>query len=108
MARYSDLDTPTRILLGPGPSMVHPRVLQAMAHPLVGHLDPQFITLMNEVQDLLRYVFQTSNPMTIPVSGTGSAGMEAAVCNFVEPGDSVIVGVNGYFGQRLCEMYSRY
>lgn len=108
MTRYADLDTPTRILLGPGPSMVHPRVLRAMAQPLLGHLDPQFITLMNEVQDLLRYAFQTKNEMTIPVSGTGSAGMEAAICNFVDPGDAVIVGVNGYFGERLCDMAGRY
>jgi len=108
MTRYPDLNTPARILLGPGPSMVHPRVLRAMAHPLVGHLDPLFITLMNEVQDLLRDVFQTKNSLTIPVSGTGSAGMEAAVCNFVEPGDSVLVGVNGYFGERLCDMAGRY
>ena len=83
MTRYPDLNTPTRILLGPGPSMVDPRVLRAMAQPLIGHLDPQFIALMNEVQDLLRSTFQTANPLTIPVSGTGSAGMEAAVCNFV-------------------------
>jgi alanine-glyoxylate transaminase/serine-glyoxylate transaminase/serine-pyruvate transaminase len=108
MTRYADLDTPTRILLGPGPSMVHPRVLRAMSQPLVGHLDPAFIALMNEVQELLRYVFQTKNPLTIPVSGTGSAGMEAGVCNFVEPGDSVLVGVNGYFGNRLCDMAERY
>jgi alanine-glyoxylate transaminase/serine-glyoxylate transaminase/serine-pyruvate transaminase len=108
MARHADLNTPERILLGPGPSMVHPRVLRAMSHPLVGHLDPQFITLMNEVQDLLRYVFQTKNHLTIPVSGTGSAGMEAAICNFVEPGDSVVIGVNGYFGERLCDMAGRY
>ena len=107
MTRYPDLNTATRILLGPGPSMVHPRVLRAMAQPLVGHLDPQFITLMNEVQDLLRYVFQTKNPLTIPVSGTGSAGMEAAICNFVEPGDSVLIGVNGYFGERLCDIAGR-
>lgn len=108
MSRYPDLNTPTRILLGPGPSMVDPRVLRAMAQPLIGHLDPLFIALMNEVQDLLRYVFQTGNPLTIPVSGTGSAGMEAAVCNFAEPGDSVLVGVNGYFGERLCDMAGRY
>ncbi len=108
MTRYSDLNTPARILLGPGPSMVDPRVLRAMAQPLVGHLDPQFIALMNEVQDLLRYAFQTKNPLTIPVSGTGSAGMEAAVCNFVEAGDSVVIGVNGYFGERLCDMAGRY
>ncbi len=108
MTKYADLDTSARILLGPGPSMVPPRVLRAMAHPLVGHLDPQFIALMNEVQELLRFVFQTDNRLTIPVSGTGSAGMEAALCNFIEPGDSVLIGVNGYFGERLCDMASRY
>ncbi len=108
MPRYSDLDTPTRILLGPGPSMVHPRVLRAMAQPLVGHLDPKFIDLMNEVQDLLRYAFRTKNQLTIPVSGTGSAGMEAALCNFIEPGDPVLIGVNGYFGERLCDIAGRY
>jgi alanine-glyoxylate transaminase/serine-glyoxylate transaminase/serine-pyruvate transaminase len=79
-----------------------------MAHPLVGHLDPQFIELMNEVQEMLRFVFQTGNHLTIPVSGTGSAGMEAALCNLIEPGDSVLVGVNGYFGERLCDMAGRY
>lgn len=108
MSSYSDLNTPARLLLGPGPSTVHPRVLKALSHPLVGHLDPQFIKLMNEVQDLLRFVFQTENPMTIPVSGTGSAGMEAALCNFIEPGDPVLIGVNGYFGERLCDMAGRY
>jgi alanine-glyoxylate transaminase/serine-glyoxylate transaminase/serine-pyruvate transaminase len=79
-----------------------------MAHPLLGHLDPQFIGLMEEVQDLLRHTFQTENRLTIPVSGTGSAGMEAALCNFIEPGDSVLVGVNGYFGERLCDIAGRY
>jgi alanine-glyoxylate transaminase/serine-glyoxylate transaminase/serine-pyruvate transaminase len=107
MTKYTDLNTSARILLGPGPSTVSPRVLRAMAHPLVGHLDPQFIALMNEVQELLRFVFQTENLLTIPVSGTGSAGMEA-LCNFVEPGDSVLVGVNGYFGERLCDVAGRY
>ncbi|MCS6843993.1 MAG: alanine--glyoxylate aminotransferase family protein [Caldilineales bacterium] len=108
MSPYADLNVPTRTLLGPGPSGVHPRVLHALAYPPIGHLDPQFIALMNEVQDLLRYVFETENPLTIPVSGTGSAGMEAALCNFIEPGDSVLVGVNGYFGERICEMAGRY
>ena len=79
-----------------------------MAQPLIGHLDPRFIALMNQVQELLRYVFQTKNPLTIPVSGTGSAGMEAAVCNFVEPGDSMLIGVNGLFGERLCDVAGRY
>ena len=108
MTEYVDLDTPARILLGPGPSTVPPRVLRAMAHPLVGHLDPQFIALMDEVQELLRFVFQTDNRLTIPVSGTGSAGMEAALCNFIEPGDSVLIGVSGYFGERLCDIAARY
>ncbi len=108
MATHADLDTSARILLGPGPSTVHPRVLRAMAHPLVGHLDPQFIALMNEVQELLRYVFQTENRLTVPISGTGSAGMETALCNFIEPGDPVLIGVNGYFGERLCDMAGRY
>lgn len=103
-----DLDIRPRCLLGPGPSNVHPRVLAALSYPLIGHLDPQFIELMNEVQDNLRYVFQTENQLTIPVSGTGSAAMEASLCNFIEPGDSVLVGVNGYFGERLCEMADRY
>ena len=108
MQTYTDLNTPERILLGPGPSMVHPRVLRAMAQPLLGHLDPQFIALMNEVQELLRYVFQTGNEVTFPVSGTGSASMEATVANFLEQGDSILIGVNGYFGERLCDMADRY
>jgi len=108
MKFYADLNTPERILLGPGPSMVHPRVLRAMAHPLLGHLDPQFIELMKEVQELLRYVFQTQNQVTLPISGTGSAGMEAAVANLVEPGDPFLVCVNGYFGERIFEMATRY
>lgn len=105
---YRDLDTSPRILMGPGPSMVSPRVLRAMATPLVGHLDPEFIAVMDEVQEMLRYVFQTKNALTIPVSGTGSAAMEAALCNFIETGDDVLVAVNGYFGERLCDMAQRY
>lgn len=105
---YPTLDTPERILLGPGPSMVHPRVLQAMARPLVGHLDPTFIQVMDRIQSLLRYTFQTENPLTIPVSGTGSAAMETAVANTIEPGDPLLVCINGYFGLRLAEMGRRY
>ncbi|MBI3160277.1 MAG: alanine--glyoxylate aminotransferase family protein [Chloroflexi bacterium] len=105
---YTDLNTSARILLGPGPSMAHPRVLRAMATPLVGHLDPQFLQVMTDVQELLRYAFQTHNHLTIPVSGTGSAGMEAALCNFLEPGDRALVAVMGYFGERLVEMAARY
>lgn len=98
---------PRRLLLGPGPSIVHPRVLQALATPLVGHLDPVFLKVMNEIQTLLRHVFSTTNQFTIAVSGTGSAGMEAAVVNVVEPGDAVIVGVNGVFGTRLATVVER-
>lgn len=104
----ADLDLPTRILLGPGPSTAAPRVLRAMATPLLGHLDPQFLALMSEVQSLLRYTFQTQNELTLPISGTGSAGMEAALCNFIQPGERVLVGVMGYFGERLVEMAHRY
>ncbi|MBL7164643.1 MAG: alanine--glyoxylate aminotransferase family protein [Anaerolineales bacterium] len=104
----SDLNLSSRILLGPGPSMVAPRVLRALSQPPVGHLDPEFLTIMAEVQELLRFVFQTENELTIPVSGTGSAGMEAALCNFIEPGDRVLVAVNGYFGERLVDMAGRY
>jgi len=107
-SEYSDLATPARTLLGPGPSMVHPRVLRAMATPLVGHLDPYFLQIMDRTQELLRYVFETKNQLTIPVSGTGSAAMETAVANMVEPGDRVLVCVNGYFGLRLAEMAKRY
>ncbi len=105
---YQDLNVTPRILLGPGPSMVPPRVLNAMASPTIGHLDPEFLTLMKEVQELLRYVFQTENELTVPISGTGSAGMETAISNFIEPGDNVLVAVLGYFGERLFEMASRY
>jgi alanine-glyoxylate transaminase/serine-glyoxylate transaminase/serine-pyruvate transaminase len=102
------LDMPPRLLLGPGPSNIHPRVRQALGMNEVGHLDPKFIELMNETQELLRYVWQTDNKLTIPVSGTGSAAMEATLANCVEPGDVVLIGVNGYFGERLCDMASRY
>ena len=104
----TELDMPPRLLLGPGPSNAHPRVRRALGAPQVGHLDPAFIALMNEVQELLRYAWQTDNQLTIPVSGTGSAAMEASVANMVEPGDIVLVGVNGYFGERLIDMAGRY
>jgi alanine-glyoxylate transaminase/serine-glyoxylate transaminase/serine-pyruvate transaminase len=102
------LDMPPRLLLGPGPSNAHPRVLQAIGMRQVGHLDPRFIELMNEVQELLRYAWQTDNALTVPVSGTGSAAMEASLANTVEPGDTVLIGVNGYFGERLVDMAGRY
>ncbi len=102
------LAIPKRVLLGPGPSLADPRVLEAMSLPLVGHLDPFFVKLMDETQELLRYVFCTSNKLTIPISGTGSAAMEASIANTVEPGDSVLICINGYFGERLAEMAKRY
>ncbi|WP_435333222.1 pyridoxal-phosphate-dependent aminotransferase family protein [Haloarchaeobius sp. TZWWS8] len=102
-----ELTPPNRTLMGPGPSDVHPRVLRAMSTPLVGHLDPSFIEVMNEVQELLRYTFRTGNQWTIPVSGTGSAAMEAAIGNVVEPGDTMLVPTNGYFGGRMADMASR-
>ena len=105
---FPELNPAPRVLLGPGPSMVHPRVLRAMGAPVMGHLDPEFLTIMDQVQELLRYVFQTQNTVTIPVAGTGSAGMEAALCNFIEPGDRVLIAVKGYFGERMCEMAKRY
>jgi alanine-glyoxylate transaminase/serine-glyoxylate transaminase/serine-pyruvate transaminase len=105
---YPELAPPSRILLGPGPSLAHPNVLRAMAAPLVGHLDPYFLKLMDRIQNQLRYVFETENQLTIPVSGTGSAAMEAAVANMVEPGDAVLVCINGYFGGRIAEMARRY
>src|SRR5688500_1455079 len=96
-----------RILMGPGPSDVHPRVLQAMSTPLLGHLDPEFVKIMNETQAMLRYVFQTQNRLTLPVSGTRSAGMEAAVVNLIEHGDRMLVCVNGVFGQRMADVAQR-
>ena len=106
--QLAPLKIPTRLLLGPGPSNAHPAVLQAMNTPPVGHLDPAFLGLMDEIQTLLRYVWQTENPLTIAVSGTGTAAMEATIANVTEPGDVVLVGVNGYFGNRLVDMAGRY
>jgi alanine-glyoxylate transaminase / serine-glyoxylate transaminase / serine-pyruvate transaminase len=102
-----ELAPPSRLLLGPGPSMVHPRVLRAMSTPLLGHLDPKFLEIMNEVQAQLRAVLATANPFTIAVSGTGSAGMEAALVNVLEPGDTAIVVAAGVFGNRMAEIVGR-
>jgi alanine-glyoxylate transaminase / serine-glyoxylate transaminase / serine-pyruvate transaminase len=96
-----------RLLLGPGPSPVSPRILQALARPTVGHLDPQFLQILDEVAEGLRHVFGTGNTTTFPVSGTGSAGMEASLVNLLEPGDTAIVGICGVFGTRLAEMARR-
>lgn len=103
----STVDPPLRTLLGPGPSDVDPRVLAALAKPTVGHLDPYYLRVMDELQVMLREVFRTANRMTLAISGTGSAGQEAAVANLVEPGEPVLVCVNGVFGGRLADMATR-
>jgi alanine-glyoxylate transaminase/serine-glyoxylate transaminase/serine-pyruvate transaminase len=101
------LNISPRLLLGPGPSDVHPRVLSAMTTPLLGHLDPQFLELMGETQDMLRLAYQTTNVLTFPVSATGMAGMETCLVNLLEPGDKVVVCVKGFFGTRLAEIAPR-
>jgi alanine-glyoxylate transaminase/serine-glyoxylate transaminase/serine-pyruvate transaminase len=101
------LDPPERLLMGPGPSNPDPRVLAAMGLNPVGHLDPYFVETMNQTMQALRGVFRTSNHHTVPISATGSAGLETIMLNLLEPGDSAIVGVMGYFGQRLAEMARR-
>ncbi len=103
----SPLNPSPRFLMGPGPSDVHPRVLAAMGMPLLGHLDPEFVALMDETQDLLRYVFQTTSRMTLAVSGTGSAGMETVIVNLIEPGDRMLVCINGVFGARMQDVAER-
>ncbi len=103
-----ELRPPDRTLLGPGPSDVHPRVLRAMATPLTGYLDPAYLQVMDELADLLRYVFRTDNQHTFAVTGTGSAAMEMAFANLVEPGETVLVPGNGYFGARMGAMAARH
>lgn len=104
---FRSFQPPLRTLLGPGPSDVHPRVLAAAARPTIGHLDPDFIRMMDEVKQMLQYAFRTRNAMTLPLSAPGSAGMEACVANLVEPGDKVVVCQNGVFGRRLREDVER-
>ncbi|MGE5241421.1 MAG: pyridoxal-phosphate-dependent aminotransferase family protein [Bacteroidota bacterium] len=104
---YTSFNPPVRTLMGPGPSDVHPRVLTAMARPTIGHLDPAFVAMMEEIKSLLQYVFQTSNALTIPVSAPGSAGMETCFVNLVEPGEKVVVCSNGAFGGRMQENVER-
>jgi len=107
VASFPELQPSARVLLGPGPTNVHPRVLKAMLSPVVGHLDPDFGRVMEDIKKLLRIVFQTGNEITFPVSGTGSAGMEAALANLIEDGDEVVVAVNGAFGERLADAAGR-
>jgi len=107
MQKFASFQPPPRLLLGPGPSSVAPSVLTAMSRPLVGHLDPAFIQMMEEIKSMLRAVFLTGNEMTFPVSGTGSAGMEFCFVNLVEPGDDVLICVNGVFGGRMADVAER-
>lgn len=107
IARMTTTGPMPRLLLGPGPSNAHPRVLAAMSQPLLGHLDPAFLALMDDVQEKLRWLFGTTNPLTLPLSCTGSGGMEACLSNLLEPGDDAVIGVAGVFGERLCEVSAR-
>ena len=107
MAAAPKANPPIRTLLGPGPSPVHPRVLAALALPVVGHLDPKFLEIMDQSMAMLREVFQTKNRLALPMSGTGSAGMETCFVNLVEPGDAVLIGVNGVFGTRMVDVAQR-
>jgi alanine-glyoxylate transaminase/serine-glyoxylate transaminase/serine-pyruvate transaminase len=100
-------DIKARMLMGPGPSDVNPRVLEAMARPTIGHLDGQFLEILNDIRDMLQAVFQTKNKLTLAVSGTGSAGMETCVVNLIEPGDKMLVCVNGVFGKRMTDVAAR-
>ena len=103
----NEMQPPQKVLLGPGPSTVHPRVLQAMSMPVIGHLDPTFFQVMDDVCDMLRQVFHTNNNMTLPISSTGTGAMETACANIIEPGDSVLICRNGYFGVRLADIAER-
>src|SRR3989442_6663240 len=107
MQTFPAFQPPPRLLMGPGPSNVAPSVLDAMAKPLVGHLDPVFVKMMEEIKAMLRQVFLTKNEMTFPVSGTGSAGMEFCLVNLVELGDEAIIGVNGEFATRMVDVAGR-
>src|SRR3990170_4935597 len=104
---FGELNVPARLLLGPGPSNVHPRVYRAMMTPVIGYLDPTFLQLLDDTQRPLRALFRTENDMSIAISGTGTAGMEAAIYNVVEPGDKAVVCLNGFFGDRMAQMVRR-
>lgn len=103
----SELNPPLRTLMGPGPSDIHPRVLEALGKPTVGHLDPYYLQVMDSMQDMLRQLFRTKNEMTMAISATGSAGMETCVVNLIEPGDSMVVCINGVFGMRMADVAER-
>ena len=105
--RYSQVNPPRRVLLGPGPSDIHPRVLNAMSLPVLGHMDPEFIAIMDEVKAMLRVAMNTTNPMTYVISGPGSAGMQSSLMNVLEPGDTIVICKNGVFSARMEEMCRR-
>ncbi len=107
MSAAPKANPPLRTLLGPGPSPVNPRVLQALALPVVGHLDPEFLKIMDQTMAMLRELFQTKNRLALPMSGTGSAGMETSFVNLIEPGDAVLIGVSGVFGTRMVDVAQR-
>ena len=104
----AELTHQPRVLLGPGPSNLHPRIFRAMASPILGYSDPDFLAIMDQTMALLRHLFQTENELSITLPGTGMSGMEAAICNVVEPGDEVVVGIHGFFGHRLVELVERH
>src|SRR5689334_9457618 len=103
----ADMPLSDRVLMGPGPCNPYPEATEAMGRPMLGHLDPEFIAILDETNERLRSVFRTTNPLTFPISAPGSAGMEAGFVNVVEPGDAVVVGVNGVFGERMCDVARR-
>ncbi len=107
MSTVAELKPPVRVLMGPGPSDIHPRVLEAIGKPTVGHLDPYYLQVMSDLQGLLRSTFRTQNEMTLAISATGSAGMEATVVNLIEPGDPMLVCINGVFGMRMADVAAR-
>ena len=105
---HGHLQVPTRLLMGPGPANVSPRVLASQTMPMLGHMHPPFFRIMDEIQQGLRYVFQTDSPYTLLVSGTGHAGMEACIANLIEPGEKIVVGNKGIWGARVTDLASRY
>ena len=107
MSYQSELNTSQRILMGPGPSDAHPRVLKAMSTPLIGHLDPEFVTIMDEIKEMVQLTFQTKNELTFVVSAPGSAGMETCLVNLIEPGDEVVICIHGVFGGRMTDIAER-
>ena len=107
MSYQNELNTSQRILMGPGPSDVHPRVLKAMATPLIGHLDPEFVAIMDDIKAMAQLTFQTQNHLTFVVSAPGSAGMETCLVNLLEPGDEALICIHGVFGGRMADIAER-